>query len=89
MTTSRPAAERTEKVSEPHTHDCTGPDMTCPCGFKLVIPRFCVSIDIFDGPRTVVSEGFNCSDAYGAIAALERAIERLTAPSSDRTKETE
>lgn len=29
-----------------HIHDCTGPDMTCPCGFKFTVPPVWVSIEI-------------------------------------------
>jgi len=60
-----------------HVHDCTGPDMTCPCGYQLVIPPVCVSIEITDGPETVFSDGFNCDTLSGAIDALRLAAETL------------
>lgn len=60
-----------------HVHDCTGPDFTCPCGYVFSVPGICVSIEVFDGDRTLVNEGFNCSDVSAAISALRSAADRL------------
>lgn len=60
-----------------HTHDCTGPDLTCPCGYKLVIPRYCVSFEVIDGAKTLVSDGFNCDSLLTAAEAFQRAADKL------------
>lgn len=60
-----------------HVHDCTGPDMTCPCGFRFVVAPIFVSIEIGDGPEYLISEAFNCNDIDVAIGALRRAIKTL------------
>lgn len=62
-------------MTEKHVCDCTGPNKTCPtCGYRFEVPRLCVSIEIFDGTRTIVNDGFNCWEELTVIAALERAI---------------
>lgn len=66
-------------MSDGHVHDCTGPDLRCPCGFVFRVPPVCVSVEVSDGPRTVVTEGFNCETIEGAICFLESAIRRLRA----------
>lgn len=60
-----------------HIHDCTGADMTCPCGFRFEVAPICVSITVTDGPTVLVDDGFNCSSVNVAIAALEKAIRTL------------
>jgi len=62
-----------------HVHDCTGPDMTCPCGYVFSVPPVCVSIEITDGGKTLISEGFNCSTIEVAIEALRDAADKLDA----------
>jgi hypothetical protein len=71
-----PAARRGNKVSE-HVHDCTGPDMTCPCGYVFRIPPICVSIEIFDKDRPIIATSFNCETLSSAIYALRDAALKL------------
>ena len=51
--------------------------MKCPCGWVMVIPRFCVSFDVSDKDKTLVSDGFNCEDVYMAAGALREAADKL------------
>ena len=60
-----------------HVHDCTGPGATCPCGYVFRVPRYHVSIEVFDGRHVLVNEAFNTDGLAGVIRALGRAIERL------------
>lgn len=64
-------------MSEPHVHDCTGADATCPCGYKLTVPRFAVDISIYDNDtkRHVVNECFMSDDLDTAVEAFETAAE--------------
>ena len=62
-----------------HVHDCTGPDMTCQCGYAFRVPPICVSIEVTNRSSVVVSDGFNCETLAGAIGGLERAIRKLKA----------
>lgn len=64
-------------LTDGHVHDCTGPDMTCPCGFKFTVPRLCVTIEVQDGPKVLISEGFNCDLIETAIHALREAALKL------------
>jgi hypothetical protein len=62
-------------------HDCTGPDQTCPCGYKLTFPRFVVSLDVYDNQTKtqLVNECFSSDDVTTAVDAMEDAIEKLGA----------
>lgn len=60
-----------------HIHDCTGPDMTCHCGYKLRIPPVCVSIEVTNGREELVNTGFNCEDVATAVQALRDAADKL------------
>lgn len=51
--------------------------MKCACGFELVIPPICVSIEVTNKSDVLVSEGFNCESVETAVAALRRAADRL------------
>jgi hypothetical protein len=67
---------------EKHVHDCTGPDMRCPCGFVFRIPPISVSFEVYDSrrkvkQRTVLSDAFNCDSFDVVIDALRRAASRL------------
>ena len=64
---------------EKHVHVCTGPDLTCPCGFSFRVPPICVSIEVFDRQRALVDDAFNCETVDGAIVGLERALRKLRA----------
>lgn len=72
-----PRTSRTAATVAPDTkpcplpaHDCTGTDMTCPCGFVFRVPRFSISIDVVDGRTQVINDIFS-TDSIGAI---ERAL---------------
>lgn len=60
-----------------HVHDCSGPTMTCACGYTFRVPPICVEINVFDRDRLLVNEGFNCETLAGAIRALIQAADRL------------
>ena len=60
-----------------HIHDCTGPDLTCPCGYVMHIPPVCVSFDVTERGRVLVTDGFNCESVDVAIAALREAADKL------------
>lgn len=60
-----------------HVHDCTGPDLTCACGFVFSVLPISVCIDIADSNRQVTMVGFNTNTIAGAIAALRREADRL------------
>ncbi len=60
-----------------HVHDCSGPDLTCPCGFKLTIPPICFSLHVMNGDKTLIDESFNCSGIYSVIEALRDAAKKL------------
>lgn len=67
---------------EDHVHDCTGPDLTCPCGYVLHIPPICFSVDVYDASRpeaerTLVNEGFNCDDLGAVIDTLREIADKL------------
>lgn len=64
-------------MSDGHIHDCTGPEMRCPCGYVFRVPPVSVSIEVFHRREALVNEGFNCETVDGAISALELAIETL------------
>lgn len=63
--------------TERHIHDCTGPDLTCPCGFVLRIEPICVSFDVSDKGVMLIADAFNCSSVDVAIAALREAADTL------------
>lgn len=62
-----------------HVH-YLGPTNRCWCGFKLVVPRFCVNVEIYDND----TKKYICADesamyhhpAY-IVEALERVIREL------------
>lgn len=60
-----------------HVHDCTGPTMTCSCGFKFTVPPILVSIEVVDRDQELVNEAFNCDHIDTAISALRNAISQL------------
>lgn len=60
-----------------HVHDCTGPDLTCPCGYVFRVPPVCVGISVTNGRKLLVDDGFNCETVDGAIAALRRSADAL------------
>ncbi len=62
-----------------HVHDCTGPDATCPCGYVFRVPPICVSIEVFDGRRSVISDHFNSDSLTAAIHALRAAADAIEA----------
>ena len=66
-------------MSEPHIHDCTGPDMRCHCGHVFTVPRFCFGVDAYDNQtkQTLVNEHGNCETLSGVIHWLEEAINTL------------
>jgi hypothetical protein len=64
-------------INTEHTHNCTGPDLRCKCGFVLRVQPVWVSIEIGERKQTLVNEGFNCETIGGAIAGLEEAIDKL------------
>ncbi len=63
-----------------HVHDCTGPDMTCHCGFTFRVPRYCVSISVYDGEtqQQLVEDGFNTDHITAVTAALQRAVRSVS-----------
>ncbi len=63
----------------PHVHDCTGPDLTCPCGYVFTVPRVSFSIEIYDGAKVLVSQGFHCETLAPVIAELRRQADTLEA----------
>jgi hypothetical protein len=69
--------KETTATTEPHVHDCTGPDMKCPCGYVFYIPPVSVSIDVSYGRSAIVNECFHCETVDGAIDAMEEAIASL------------
>jgi hypothetical protein len=62
---------------ENHVHDCTGLDRRCPCGFVFRVPPVCVSLHVYNGPETIVSDGFNCEDYSAVIGWLRQVIRKL------------
>ncbi len=62
-----------------HVHDCTGPDMTCPCGYKFTVARFCVTIDVYDNltKTQLVNEGGNVEQAHDVNTMLSRAADAV------------
>lgn len=60
---------------EQHIHNCTGPDATCPCGYKFTVPRFAVSIEVYDNAtkKPVLDEAFSCSALSAVLGALHDA----------------
>lgn len=65
--------------TEKHVHDCTGPDMRCPCGFVFTVPRFMVSLEVYDNSakRELVGEHFSTDGIGAAIEALRDAADTL------------
>ncbi len=62
-----------------HIHDCTGPELTCPCGFRFTVERFQVSFDVYDNKtkQSLIDDCFG-TDAIGTVAdALRRAADKL------------
>ena len=66
-------------MSKEHVHDCTGPDMRCPCGFVFRAGRFVFSLEVYDNQtnKSVVDDGFNTDQVSTVRSALRDAIERL------------
>ena len=60
-----------------HVHDCTSPDMTCPCGFVFRVPPISVSIEVFNRRRELVNVSFNCESVEVAVDALRDAAAQL------------
>ena len=53
--------------------------MTCPCGWKFIVPRFCFGIDIYDNKtkRDAVSNSFMTDSPAACAEALERAARQM------------
>lgn len=66
-------------MSDKHVHDCTGPDMTCPCGYRHRVPPISYSIEVFDRRTELVNDCFNCEDISVVIEELHRVIRKLEA----------
>ena len=61
-----------------HIHDCTVPGVPCSCGYVLVIPPICLSLDVFvEHGQSVVSEGFNCDSMATVVETLRRIARQL------------
>ena len=71
------AREREAMTDQTHIHDIPYGSDTCACGWVFRVPPVCVSIEVTDRSRTLVSEGFNCETKAGAIHALRQAADRL------------
>lgn len=67
-----------------HVHDCTGPDMICPCGYKFTVPRFSMSFDVSDGAEVLISDHFDCDRIGVVISTLHDAIRKLEARDNGR-----
>ena len=50
---------------------------TCACGYRLVFPPICVSIEVTNKSEVLIDEGFNCDTVETAAAALRRAADKL------------
>lgn len=63
-------------MTEKHVHDCTGPDGICPCGYKLHIPRFSFSVEVYDNETKshILNETFMCDDLGVIEGGLEDAL---------------
>lgn len=61
-------------MADEHIHDCTGPDLTCACGFVFRVAPISILIEVFDKQTEVYSDAFNCDTLDGAVAGLERAV---------------
>lgn len=68
-------------VTSTHVHDCTGPDMTCHCGWKFSVPRFAVTIEVYDNQtkQSLINECFMTDDVTAASYALDAAVTKLDA----------
>lgn len=66
-------------VADPHVHDCTGPDLTCPCGFVFRTGRYMFSVDIYDNETktSVINEGFNCDAVSPIVETLRELADTL------------
>ena len=53
--------------------------MRCPCGYVLVVPPVCASLEITEHSRVVVSDGFNCESVKTAVARLQALLEKADA----------
>ena len=60
-----------------HTHNCTGPDATCECGFVFRVPRFSVSFDVSDGAGLLLQDAFSSDSLETIIDALREAADDL------------
>ncbi len=62
-----------------HVHDCTGPDMTCPCGWKFTVPRFNFTLEVWDNKtkRSIVDEMFSTDGLYTIASAIRDRLEEL------------
>ncbi len=65
-------------MTEKHIHDCTGPGMTCPCGFVFRVPPVFVSFEVTDRGSVLVEDQFYCETVGGAIEALREAMQKLS-----------
>lgn len=57
-----------------HVHDCANKDLTCWCGFKFAVARFCVVISVHDNDtgRDLIEEGIGYSSARDVAALFRR-----------------
>ena len=67
-------------MTEPHVHDCTGPDMCCPCGFVFRAGRFLFELTVYDNEtkQHIANESLNCDDASVIVFVLEETARQLT-----------
>lgn len=47
------------------------------CDYVLVIPPVLFMLEVFDGDKELINEGFNCSDVSQVIDALRDAADKL------------
>lgn len=59
-------------MTNDHTHDCTGPDLRCPCGYVMHVPPVGCSFDVSRDGTTLISDGFNCDDISTVVSALRQ-----------------
>jgi hypothetical protein len=59
-----------------HTH-YLGPTNLCWCGFKLVIPPICFSLQVYNKLKLIISDGFNCSELWSVAERLREIADEL------------
>lgn len=63
----------------PHVHDCTGPDLTCQCGYRLQIARFAFNVSVYDNAtkQPIVDLCFMTDHSAVIADALETAARKI------------